>query len=156
MPDALILLLGITFLFGIRAVAEIISIDQKLKLVQKKKADITRKRKLAVVQKVFQCTHCAFKCERCGTQIGTFKEENRDREQKLRVPYRFCESCSDEYIDYIEQCKGGGNSEYYWHDEKWFETWSKWIDYQGAMDSYLKSKKFTQLLRELKQTTPDQ
>jgi hypothetical protein len=33
--------------------------------------------------------------------------------------------------------------------------WRKWIDYQGAIDTYLKSKEFKQLLAELKDTRPD-
>jgi len=37
----------------------------------------------------------------------------------------------------------------------WFELWRKWIVYQEAIDHYLKSKEFLQLLQELKQRRPD-
>ena len=135
--------------------ADIISIDNKLKLSEGKKADLIRKRKLSAVQKVFQCTHCAFKCEKCGTQISTSDENGRTESQQLRIPYRFCEGCADEYIDYIERLKGAGDPDHYWHNDAWMSLWKTWIEYQSSIDSYLKSKEFIQLMYELKQTTPD-
>ena len=49
--------------------ADIISLDKKLDLAKDKKAALIRRRKVLAVQKVFQCTHCSLKCEKCGTQI---------------------------------------------------------------------------------------
>lgn len=135
--------------------ANIIELDKKLKHTKEKKAEIIRKRKILAVQKIFQCMHCAFKCEKCGTQIQPDEHRPKKPISDLRVPYRFCESCSEEYIDFIERLKGRGNSEFYWHNEIWLEMWRKWIDYQGAIDTYLKSKEFKQLLAELKDTRPD-
>ena len=135
--------------------ADIIQLDDKLQHTKEKKAEISRKRKILAVQKVFQCTHCAFKCEKCGTQINPDKESKVKDTSSLRVPYRFCASCFEEYVDYIERLKGRGDPECYWHNETWLEVWRKWIDYQGVVDSYLKSKEFMQLLEELKETGPD-
>ena len=135
--------------------ADIISIDDKLKLSAEKKAGVIRKRKISAVQKIFQCTHCAFKCEKCGTQISTSEEHEQKEKQDLRIPYRFCESCSEEYLDYIERLKGAGDPDHYWHNNAWMDLWKTWIDYQSSIDSYLKSKEFIQLMNELKQTTPD-
>ena len=135
--------------------ANIIELDKKLKHTKEKKAEIIRKRKILAVQKIFQCMHCAFKCEKCGTQIQPDEHRQQRSISDLRVPYRFCESCAEEYIDFIERLKGRGDSEYYWHNEIWLEMWRKWIDYQGAIDTYLKSKEFKQLLAELKETRPD-
>ncbi len=135
--------------------ANIIELDKKLKHTKEKKAEIIRKRKILAVQKIFQCMHCAFKCEKCGTQIQPDEHHQQRSISDLRVPYRFCESCAEEYIDFIERLKGRGDSEYYWHNDIWLEMWRKWIDYQGAIDTYLKSKEFRQLLEELKDTRPD-
>jgi Pyruvate/2-oxoacid:ferredoxin oxidoreductase delta subunit len=136
-------------------VANIIELDKKIKHTKEKKAEVIRKRKILAVQKIFQCMHCAFKCEKCGTQIQPDEHHQQRSISDLRVPYRFCESCAEEYIDFIERLKGRGDSEYYWHNEIWLELWRKWIDYQGAIDTYLKSKEFRQLLEELKDTRPD-
>lgn len=134
--------------------SNIIQLDQKLQHTKEKKAEIIKKRKILAVQKVFQCTHCAFKCEKCGTKIDPGDRGQQKLTGDLRVPYRFCESCSEEYVDYIERLKGKGNPECYWHNDIWLELWRKWIDYQGIVDRYLKSKEFKQLLEELKDTMP--
>jgi hypothetical protein len=135
-------------------VSNIIQLDQKLQHTKEKKAEIIKKRKILAVQKAFQCTQCAFKCEKCGTQIDPGDKGQQKLRGDLRVPYRFCESCSEEYVDYIERLKGKGSSECYWHNDIWLELWRKWIDYQGIVDQYLKSKEFQQLLEELRHTMP--
>jgi hypothetical protein len=131
-------------------VADVISINDKLNLAEEKKTEIVRKQKILAAQKVFHCTHCASKCAKCGTQI-TLDQLAKEKDDTWRIPYRFCSSCSEEYINYIEQLKGGGNPEYYWQNDAWRDLWKKWIEYQGAVDRYLKSKEFIQLLHELKQ-----
>ena len=136
--------------------ADVISLDDKLELAKDKKAELIRRRKVLAVQKVLQCTQCVFKCEKCGIQIShNYQAEEKDK-KNLKVPYRLCDSCSEEYIDYINQHKGKGDPDTYWHNESWLDLWKKWIDYQGAIDRYLKSKEFLQLLQELKQTRPDE
>ena len=135
--------------------AEIISLDAKLQDAITKKHELTRRRKLQAVKKVFQCTHCSFKCEKCGTQISE-TESRSEPSHKLRVPYRFCESCTEEYVDYIERLQGGGDADCYWHNNEWADTWQKWIDYQSAIDRYTKSKDFLNLIKELKQTRPEE
>ena len=136
--------------------ADIISLNKKLRHTEEKKAAIIRRRKIQAVQKIFQCTQCAFKCEKCGMQIDPPEKKTESKPQGIRIPYRFCESCSEEYRDYIERLKGKTNPDCYWHNDDWLEIWRRWIDYQGAIDRYLKSKEIVQLLRELKDTTPDE
>lgn len=129
--------------------ADIISIDDKLTQSREKKDEIVRKQKIQAVRKVFQCTHCALKCEKCGTQIGPAHS------RKTKLPYRLCESCTEEYHEYFARLKGRADSASYWHNDAWLELWRKWIAYQEAIDRYLKSKEFLQLLQELKQKRPD-
>ncbi len=140
-------------------VTNIISLDTKLKLTESKKAALIQKRKILAVKKVFQCMQCAFKCEKCGTQIGLDGPEPTPKQKligaNLKIPYRLCESCSEEYIDYINRLKGKGDTECYWHNEAWLAVWKQWIDFRGATDRYLKSKEFKQLLQELRQSWPD-
>ena len=112
---------------------KIIQLDKKLQHTKEKKAEIIRKRKILAVQKIFQCMHCVFKCEKCGTQIAFEHESGVKISADPKVPYRFCESCSEEYVDYIDRLQGKGNSEYYWHNEDWLKVWRTWIDYKGAV-----------------------
>ena len=131
---------------------KIISFDDKVVSSLEKKAKISRSRKIKAVRQVFQCSNCAFKCEKCGTQIDPVDSDDQRQQRNLRVPYSFCEACTEEYIDYIERLKGQGDEQCYWHNDAWIDAWRKWIDYQGSLDSYLKSKEFQQLLQEIRQT----
>ena len=140
-------ILDTSYEHGGQAMGNIISLDKKIKFTQQKQDAIVRKRKLLAVRKIFRCTHCAAKCEKCGVQITG---ENNPESPEFRVPYNFCGSCSEEYIDYIERLKGKQNEALYWHNDAWIKVWSTWIEHQGAVDSYLKSKAFQQLLDELK------
>ena len=54
----------------------IISLDERLKLSTAQKAALVHKQKIQAVRKIIQCTHCASKCERCGTSIGLDPREN--------------------------------------------------------------------------------
>ena len=125
----------------------IISLDTKLKCNRDQQDAIIRKRKLLAVRKIFRCTHCTAKCEKCGVQIMA---DNRPDVPAFRVPYTFCDSCAEEYVDYIEMLKGNGDSTVYWHNDTWMKVWATWIEHLGAVDSYLKSKEFERLLDELK------
>ena len=130
-----------------QAMGHIISLYEKLKGTRKKQNAIIRKRKLLAVRKIFRCTHCVSKCEKCGVQMAA---DNHPKVPGYRVLYNFCDSCSEEYVEYIETLKGNKNEALYWHNDAWMKVWSSWIEHQGAVDSYLKSKEFERLLDELK------
>ena len=131
--------------------ADVIAIDKKRKIKDKKRSGQIRMHKIMAVRKVFHCTHCASKCEKCGSQLGLGPGNGQKKPASQHIPYNFCESCSEEYIDYLKRLQGGGNPEHYWHNDAWLDIWQKWIHYHNAIDTYLKSKEFTRLLQELKQ-----
>lgn len=136
--------------------ADIISLDKKLKISKEKKAELVRKRKIQAVQKIFQCTQCAFKCEKCGARLRSDPEKQKSSDQHFqRVPYQFCDSCQEEYIDYIDRLRGKGDPDCYWRNEEWLRLWKDWVDYQSSIDRYLKSKEFKKLLREIRQSGPE-
>jgi len=136
-------------------VSNIISLDEKLRLSKEKKDILLRTRKIKAVQKTLQCTNCPSKCEKCGTHVSGEDFPAGRKSYKLRVPYRFCTGCSDEYVDYIEWLKGNRSSEVYWYNEEWAAAWRSWIEYQGASDRYCRSKEFRKLLQEIQKNRPD-
>lgn len=136
--------------------ANVISIDKKLKLSGDRKQQILRKRKVLAVRQMLQCTRCAVKCERCGANISQSQQHKTLNMTSGHLPYRFCENCCDEYLDYIERLKGKGDTDCYWHNADWLEGWRLWIDYQATIDRYVKSKEFKQLIEEFKQFQHDE
>lgn len=131
---------------------KVISLDDKLKLSAKQREALAHKRKILAVRKVFQCTHCASKCERCGTSLGS---DNQGPKDNPRIPYNFCDSCAEEYIEYINRLQGKGDDSAYWYNHAWLKVWRSWIEYQGSIDQYTRSKEFRQLLDELRPGSDD-
>lgn len=125
---------------------KIIALDDKLKLTAEKKVSLLRKKKIMEVRKVFQCTHCHAKCERCGIALGM---EPAGESDHPKTPYHFCNSCAEEYVDYVNRLQGKGNPDAFWHNHHWMKVWQTWIEYQGATDQFLRSKEFRRLLDEL-------
>jgi hypothetical protein len=127
--------------------ADIISLEGKIDVSREKKASLRRQQKAIAVRRVFQCTSCSFKCEKCGTQI---EPKESGPTEHAQLPYKFCEACEAEYHDYIERLQGRGDPDCYWHNEPWLDCWRKWIDYQGSIDRYTRSREFQRLIEEFK------
>lgn len=126
--------------------ADIISIDERLKLGKEKKAAIIRAQKIQSLRKILQCTHCAHKCAKCGTQIGV-----SDEDQRNRLPYRLCESCAEEHLEYVQRLQKKKDPAFYWYNDAWMEVWTRWIAYQESVRGYQQSKEFTDLMKEFEQ-----
>ena len=131
--------------------ADIITIDTKLKLSREKQEALARKRKILALQKALQCFQCPFKCDKCGMQID--QNIDIDSEKSNNIPYRLCNSCKSEYSEYIERIKGKGDPECYWHNSQWLEIWKCWIEYQNARIEYMDSKEYLDFIEELKHPT---
>lgn len=124
----------------------LISLDQKRKTEQDRhKADLLKKKQMAA-RKFFQCIRCSVKCEKCGIGIAP---DNHPPAGSVRLPYWFCASCAEEYGDYIDILKGIKKDDHYWYTDAWMKVWSSWIQHRGAIDSYLQSSAFKQLMDEL-------
>jgi predicted amidophosphoribosyltransferase len=130
--------------------AEIIPIAERLLRVQQQEAAAQRDRKVQVIEKTLLFTPVEFRCEKCGGMV-----EPHAGGEPHRVPYRFCETCGQEYRDFIARLQGAGDPGRYWQNEDWQSAWRSWIDYQGNLDRFIKSKEFLQLVQELKTTGSD-
>ena len=135
--------------------ADIIPLEEKFNLLKNKKDALDRKRKIQAVQNVFRCVRCAFKCEKCGTSIDQQHGSRLSDVSDVKIPYNFCDSCKEEYQDYISYLKGETNPKYYWYSDTWANLWRRWIDYQSSLDNYLKSKEFKALLMEMRHSIPE-
>lgn len=130
--------------------ADIIPIDERMADARKKKNTLDRKLKIRAVQKIFQCTRCAFKCEKCGTSIDPSTTAGDEEPTSRQRSFRLCEECREEYLDYIHWQEGQADSNAYWRNDAWRELWRSWIAYQHSLERYMESREFLQLLHELR------
>lgn len=128
------------------AMAEVIDLEAKKKRDEDKKAALERSRKMEAVLQMFQCSHCAVKCMKCGSQLQMAPSEGSEP----GLPYRFCESCREEYREFLERLHGRGDPACYWYNREWMEVWKAWMHYQDALGRYQLSKEFRRLMEEIK------
>jgi hypothetical protein len=123
---------------------KVIDLEDRLKLEQKKKLKVDKAKKMEAVRKVLQCTRCLARCHKCGMQFDTTGMYKRYQGQ-----FRFCESCQEEYDEFMRLQAEGGESRYYWHNRAWRALWQTWLDYQQALKDYGESTEFIELVREV-------
>ena len=128
--------------------AEIIDLKDRKKQDLTLKAEQERTKRMEMVLQMFQCSRCAMKCMKCGSQM----ESTVQGEESPSVPYRFCESCLEEYKEFIERIHGRGDPDYYWYNREWLEVWKAWMQYQESLGRYELSSEFRRLLKELRES----
>lgn len=136
--------------------ADIISFDNMRQDAEEKAADHLKKSKALAARKGIQAARRPNRCEKCSGQISEPEANRKEAPRRLRTPYVFCSSCLEEYIDFIDRLQGRGNPDFYWHNDVWLESWRRWIDYKSTLDRYIRSKEFTQLVREIELNTIDE
>lgn len=124
---------------------DIVKFDERMETEQKKRKQ-ERIKKLNATRKIFECTKCALKCNRCGTQVDISRTSSYLKE----VPYRFCMSCEEEFKDFLGKTKGTSRKDRYWHNREWMAMWEAWIHYQEAVKTYEDSQEFRRLLRDMR------
>ena len=136
--------------------ADIISIcDKRDRTKLEKEANLDR-RKQRAIEHLFRRSCCAAECEKCGLPVAdACSAQGCGKTHDHRVPYRFCDDCKEEFVDYIERLKGRGDRDCYWRNEAWLEVWSTWINHRAALDRHARSKEFARLLQEVKDITSE-
>ncbi|MBI5583737.1 MAG: hypothetical protein HY892_07920 [Deltaproteobacteria bacterium] len=127
--------------------ADIISIDERLKDQREKRLSDKKKRRLDSLRLVMQCTSCPHKCAKCGSQLET----PAPRVLSPELPLRLCAGCWEEYQVFRESQSGAPASvelePYY--NAAWSEVWKTWLEYQRRLHRYRSSPEFLQLMVEL-------
>lgn len=136
-------------------VADIISFDNIRQEAAEKAAGRLRKTKVLAARKGIREARRPNRCEKCSGQVSDADPDRTDG-RRLQTPYIFCDSCLAEYTDFIDRLQGRGNPDLYWHNDVWLESWRRWIDYKSTLDRYIRSKEFTQLVREIQLNTMDE
>lgn len=136
--------------------ADIISFENFRLEAEQKTVGRLKKSKALEAHKGIRAARRPSRCEKCHGQASKSGTDRKQDPRRLHAPYVFCDSCLEEYIDFIDRLQGRGNPLMYWHNDAWLESWRRWIDYKSTLDQYVRSKEFTQLVREIASNTMDE
>ncbi len=125
--------------------ATVIEIEQK-KRRKREKIDHDRARKASALLRVFECASCYLRCSRCGVRL----EVNQTQHLSSNRPFRFCDTCHEEFSEFQKRVDGGKKNDLYWYNEAWLDMWRAWTDYQKAVKRFLNSKEIVRLRYELR------
>jgi CRISPR/Cas system-associated protein Cas10 (large subunit of type III CRISPR-Cas system) len=124
--------------------SNVIDIEKRLQLEQKKKAKVDKSKKLEYIRKFLQCKRCLARCSMCGVQF-----DPQDMYRRHHGAFRFCSSCQEEYEEFRRVKDKGEDTTVYWHNQEWLAIWENWLKYQESLQQYTESTEFVDLLREV-------
>ncbi len=124
--------------------SNVIDIEKRLQMEQKKKAKVDKSKKLEYIRKFLQCKRCLARCSMCGVQF-----DPQDMYRRHHSTFRFCSSCQEEYEEFRRVKEKGEDTTVYWHNEEWLAIWENWLNYQESLQRYTESTEFVDLLREV-------
>jgi hypothetical protein len=127
--------------------ADIISLDERLKEQRDKQLTAQKKKRLTSLRLVMECTNCPRKCAKCGSQL----EPPEPRILSPELPLRLCAGCWEEYRIYQQFMEGHSpprDLEVY-QSPAWMEVWKSWVEYQTRLHFYRNSLEFKKLMVEL-------
>jgi hypothetical protein len=116
--------------------------NQKHKLQRKK-----YQKKIDTLRRITQCSSCHFKCAMCGQYLDD--TDYYESSETSGYEYSFCESCREEFEDFLTVSGEEQNPDVFWHNKEWKRMWSTWLSYQKAISNFLDSHEFNALLNEL-------
>lgn len=124
-------------------------VDIQARISQRRQGRQVRqyREKILALQKVLQCASCHFKCAMCGHHLNETADGSSIEPGPLG--YVFCKSCKGEFEDFLAITSGDKNPEVFWHNKAWLEMWSAWLDYQQAIQQFMRSAEFKLLLSEI-------
>ena len=127
--------------------ADIISIDDRLKEQREKQLSEQKKRRQDTLRMIMQCTTCPFKCAKCGSQL----EAPQPRVISPELPLRLCLGCWEEFLLFQQTLAGAAKTPMLepYYNAAWAEVWKTWLDYQKRLHRYRLTPEFQTLVEEL-------
>jgi hypothetical protein len=125
----------------------IVDICQRIETKKRQEKAEKHRDKLEAIQKVIQCSGCHFRCAMCGHHTNAKGASKDPRSPSLS--FTLCETCKEEFEDYLsvrQEEKAPGVS---WHNREWIDMWSAWLNYRRAIQGFVNSSEFRQLMEDL-------
>jgi len=130
---------------GGSSMADVIGLEEKMQK-KRRRMDQERAKKAVALLKVFECASCHLKCARCGIRL----EVSQVHPPASGIPYRFCNSCQEEFSEFQRRVSRGSSGDIYWYNAEWLDMWRAWTTYQDCIKRFLNSKEVIRLRYELR------
>ncbi|MBW1769063.1 MAG: hypothetical protein JRJ65_18700 [Deltaproteobacteria bacterium] len=126
---------------------KVVNLRERLESDRKRKQAEQYRGKMRSIQKLVQCASCHMRCVMCGLHLDPAEATYKTAP---KPGFTFCETCSEEFEDYLAQSKGEGDpGRPYWHNEEWEKMWTAWLDYQRTLHRFVSSHEYKLILKEL-------
>jgi hypothetical protein len=128
------------------AMVKVLDFTDRLDGKKRKEQIKAYRAKVEAVQTVVQCSSCRLKCAMCGDHMH--REDLACPPASASRELNLCETCQDEYQDFLEMRSGKSDRKVFWHNKEWMHLWASWLEYQKAMKDFRSSHEFKSLLTE--------
>lgn len=132
---------------SVKIMNNVVNIQKRIESRKQKEQLEQYRGKTWAIQKVIQCSSCHFKCAMCGLHFDMKDSSNKPAQSLLG--FTFCESCREEYKDFLSISRGENQPDVFWHNKEWLHMWSAWLNYRQAITNFTDSDEFKLLLEEL-------
>ena len=126
---------------------KIVNLGQRIESRKRKRQAEQYQGKIDALKKIIQCSSCHVKCAMCGLHVETGGPVKQTRFSPFGLI--FCESCRDEFQDFLSISRGEKASDVFWHNQEWKNMWSAWLNYRRAIHAFTESQEFRELLEEM-------
>ena len=122
----------------------ILNITKKLEEKKRKNTIELYGNKIETLKRFVQCSSCHFRCSMCGHH---FKNPEAIRPASSTTDFYLCESCREEFEDFLKTTSGEKKSTAFWHNDEWVSLWSSWLDFRRAIMRFRDSDEFEQMTK---------
>jgi len=126
---------------------KVVNIRQRIEDKKQRERREHHREKMETIQKVVQCTACHFRCAMCGLHVTA--ADSPDQPPTSPDGLTFCESCGQEFDDFLAISRGEKRPDISWHNKEWFNMWSAWLEYRESINDFLNSNEFKHILEEI-------
>ena len=104
------------------------------------------RQKAEALQRIVRCSSCQLSCAMCGSHFDV-----PDTVCPPAPPYpeiTLCDSCREEYNDFMSVSKGKKGSDIFWHNTEWVNLWASWLEFHKAIEGFRNSKEYRELIKK--------
>ena len=126
---------------------KILNITDRLEDKKRKRNEKSHRQKAEALQRIVRCSSCRLSCAMCGSHFDVPDTVCPPASSYPDI-LPLCDSCGEEYNDFMAISEGKKGSDIFWHNAEWVSLWASWLEYHKAIEGFMNSKEFNKLLKK--------